>query len=364
MTLAAAVVCVALAATPPQQRPGDAALVPAPRSHRHEAAADPLAISMVAAKAAAEQALMHSALQRRNALRRAMACYDADSFTDSKGVTCAGWASVNCSKPPASCGYFDPYESERIRKACPVTCGECSVITAGGDPVLKHNGRFVKFSLAPNRLTTLVSWLSKNGDRLSILGATLSHPTRTDNQWFNEIQLMVNATRVLRLSVEQPDVSMKVELDGQDLPFPVKCTWKELVKGRCMDDNTDTQNRLKEFASVAGHLSFTWSDLKEKKVADRKAKKILALFGPMGMELIFAKAAKFESKVAQNAYAHFNIKLMGVVPKHVRPSRSNTESRPSPRNPPQPAAHPPARPLCRSLAHRLPLARGRRRVCS
>jgi hypothetical protein len=182
--------------------------------------------------------------------------------------------------------------------------------------VLKHNGRFVKFSLAPSRLTTLVSWLAKNGDRLSILGATLSHPTRTDNQWFNEIQLMVNATRVLRLSVEQPDVSMKVELDGQDLAFPVKCTWKELVKGRCLDDSTDTQNKLKEFGSVAGHLSFTWSDLKEKKVADRKAKKILALFGPMGMELIFAKASKFESKVAQNAYAHFNIKLMGVLPKH------------------------------------------------
>lgn len=324
----ATVVCVALAATPPQQRSGDAALVPAHGSHRHEAAADPLAISMIAAKAAAQQALMHSALQRRNALRRAMACYDADSFFDSKGVTCAGWASVNCSKPPASCDYADPYEFERVRKACPVTCGDCSVITAGGDPVLKHNGRFVKFSLAPSRLTTLVSWLSKNGDRLSILGATLSHPTRTDNQWFNEIQLMVNATRVLRLSVEQPDVSMKVELDGQDLAFPVKCTWKELVKGRCLDDNTDTQNKLKEFGSVAGHLSFTWSDLKEKKVADRKARKILALFGPMGMELIFAKASKFESKVAQNAYAHFNIKLMGVVPKHVRPRPSNTASRP------------------------------------
>ena len=109
-----------------------------------------------------------------------------------------------------------------------------------------------------------------------------------------------------------------------------------------MDDNTDTQNRLKEFASVAGHLSHL-SDLKEKKVADRKAKKILALFGPMGMELIFAKAAKFESKVAQNAYAHFNIKLMGVVLK-TRPSRSNTESRPSLRNPhSQPPPPPPAR---------------------
>ena len=41
----ATVVCVALAATPPQQRSGDAALVPAHGSHRHEAAADPLYLS-------------------------------------------------------------------------------------------------------------------------------------------------------------------------------------------------------------------------------------------------------------------------------------------------------------------------------
>ena len=262
-----------LAATPWKQQSGGAALVPAHESHPH-AAADPLAISMLAAS----QNLRHTALQRRNALRRAMACYDADSFKDSKGVTCEGWASMSCNELPVSCAY-DAADFEAVRKACPVQCGECSVITAGGDPVLKHNGRFVKFSLTPNRLTTLVSWLAKNGDRLSILGATLSHPTRTDNQWFNEIQLMVNATTVLRLSVEQPDVMMKAELDGNQIAFPVKCTWKELVKGKCLDDNTDGQSQLKEFGSIAGHLSFTWSELKEQKVGDRKAKKILALFG-------------------------------------------------------------------------------------
>ena len=36
----------------------------------------------------------------------------------------------------------------------------------------------------------------------------------------------------------------------------------------------------------------------------------------MGIELIFAKAAKFESKIAQNAYAHFNVKLLGAIPPH------------------------------------------------
>jgi hypothetical protein len=277
MGVALLLVWQALTGSPRKQRHGQQQLDMQLESPRPHAASLTQVVSLAATS---PSSVRQTALQRRNSLRKALSCFDDEDFVDSKGVTCAGWAAVDCTKPPDPCDYKDPGELERVRKACPVSCGNCSVITAGGDPMLKHNGRFVKFSLAPNRLTTLVSWYARNGDRLSILGSTLAHPTRTDNQWFNEIQLLVNATRILRVAIDQPDVTMKVELDGKELPFPEKCTWKALVKGRCLDGApTDSQHLLKEFASALGHLSFTWSNLKEQEVADRPAKKILALFG-------------------------------------------------------------------------------------
>ena len=42
---------------------------------------------------------------------------------------------------------------------------------------------------------------------------------------------------------------------------------------------------------------------------------MLALFGGLGIELIGDRARKFDTENAQTAYAHFNLKILGRIPK-------------------------------------------------
>ena len=199
------------------------------------------AISLASA-ASSRAAAPHSrdALQRRNALRKELSCADDDSFLDSNGVSCEGWASLDClvddglgsvTQGMLNCGYEDPTEIVSVRNACPLSCNMCNAIVAGGDPVLKYNGRFIKFSLQPNTLSPLLIWTAKNGDELSILGSTLGHPTQADQQWFNHLLLTVNGTRTLGVSIKQPSAQMEVWLDGDKVDFPRMCSWKSFKVG-------------------------------------------------------------------------------------------------------------------------------------
>ena len=86
--------------------------------------------------------------------------------------------------------------------------------------------------------------------------------------------------------------------------------------GKCVEgEKSDKQSFLREFISTAGHLSFTWSDMKHRLIGRRRAKKVLALFGGLGIELIGDRARKFDTENAQTAYAHFNLKILGRVTK-------------------------------------------------
>ena len=243
------------------------------------------------ALAATGRAAPHSidALQRRNALRKELSCADDDSFLDSQGVSCEGWASLDClvddglgsvTQGMLNCGYEDPTEIVSVRNACPLSCNMCNAIVAGGDPVLKYNGRFIKFSLQPNTLSPLLIWTAKNGDELSILGSTLGHPTQADQQWFNHLLLTVNGTRTLGVSIKQPSAQMEVWLDGDKVDFPRMCSWKSFKVGKCVEgEKSDKQSFLREFISKHGHLSFTWSDMKHRLIGRRRAKKALAPHG-------------------------------------------------------------------------------------
>ena len=199
------------------------------------------AISLASA-ASQRAAAPHSidALQRRNALRKELSCADDDSFLDSQGVSCEGWSTLDClvddglgsvTQGMINCGYEDPTEIVSVRNACPLSCNMCNAIVAGGDPVLKYNGRFIKFSLQPNTLSPLLIWTAKNGDELSILGSTLGHPTQADQQWFNHLLLTVNGTRTLGVSIKQPSAQMEVWLDGDKVDFPRMCSWKSFKVG-------------------------------------------------------------------------------------------------------------------------------------
>jgi hypothetical protein len=244
---------------------------------------------------------------------------DDETFADSKGKRCEAWAQFGCDDgvtnltlPRIACGYTDPDEIGRIRDACPLSCGLCNAITAGGDPVLKYNGQMVKMDLEPQKLTLLLDWTSNaTGDSLSILGSTLAHPTMPEDQWFNHIELRVNKVRVLKVTLEQPDAEMNLRLDGKEVAFPEPCK-----RGKsCLDGaGTDQHKLLQEFASSGGHLTFTWSEMKHRRIGSHRAKKVLALFGDLGVEIVAAKAAKFEAEENQTAYAHLNLKVLGQFP--------------------------------------------------
>jgi hypothetical protein len=288
-------------------------------------------------------------LQRRNTLRQALMCSDDERFFDSKGKRCSAWAQFGCDDGVTNltlrrvaCGYTDHSEIGRIREACPLSCNLCNAISAGGDPVLKYNGRMIKMDLVPHKLTLLLAWTSNTtGESLSILGSTLAHPVLTDDQWFNHIELRVNKVRVLRVALVQPGADMDVRLDGKAVPFPEPCKQGQpCLQGVGLDDH---KLLLKEFASSAGHLTFTLSEMKHRIIGTRKAKKVLALFGAapaqsttssgksfapipgcsffagdLGIEIVGAKAAKFESTDNQTAYAHLNLKVLGQLPDEAR----------------------------------------------
>ena len=45
--------------------------------------------------------------------------------------------------------------------------------------------------------------------------------------------------------------------------------------GKCVEgEKSDKQSFLREFISTAGHLSFTWSDMKHRLIGRRRAKKV------------------------------------------------------------------------------------------
>ena len=48
---------------------------------------------------------------------------------------------------------------------------------------------------------------------------------------------------------------------------------------------------------------------------DANPNQVLALFGGLGIELIGDRARKFDTENAQTAYAHFNLKILGRIPK-------------------------------------------------
>jgi hypothetical protein len=183
--------------------------------------------------------------------------------------------------------------------------------------VLKYNGQMVKMDLEPQKLTLLLDWKSNaTGDSLSILGSTLAHPTLAGDQWFNHIELRVNKVRVLKVTLEQPQADMNVRLDGKEVAFPEPC---KRGKKSCLDEaGSDDHKLLQEFASSGGHLTFTWSEMKHRRIGANRAKKVLALFGDLGVEIVGAKAAKFESADNQTAYAHLNLKVLGQLPQEAR----------------------------------------------
>ncbi len=265
-----------------QQQQADSVLVPSAQSLE-------TSTSLASYKEGSHEPHSHNALQRRNALRKELSCADDDLFQDTKGVSCDGWAAMNClvddgmgsiTQGMLNCGYEDPTEIVSIRNACPLSCNMCHAMVAGGDPVLKYNGRFIKFSLKPSVMSPLLTWTAKNGDELAILGSTLAHPTEKDQQWFNHILLTVNGTRTLGVSIKQPSGAMEVWLDGKQLAFPKMCSWRSFKAGKCVEGaKTDKQSFLREFVSKQGHLSFTWSDMKKRLIGKRRAKKLLALFG-------------------------------------------------------------------------------------
>ena len=114
MSVAILLVWQALASSPRKQRHGQQQLDMQLESPRPHAASLTQVVSLAATS---PSSVRQTALQRRNSLRKALSCFDDDEFVDSKGVTCGGWAAVDCTKPPDPCDYKDPGELERVRKA-------------------------------------------------------------------------------------------------------------------------------------------------------------------------------------------------------------------------------------------------------
>ncbi len=177
-------------------------------------------------------------------------------------------------------------------------------VTVHGDPMFKHDGIGLKFSIPLHKPTELLGWRGKRGEAVSLLGTAYERENSKHTQWFNSFALTVDGRELFNVSTfgsqrEQlsPHGSLRLVVDGKV--------------------HTVSPEDVANFATIIHpDTSLTLSMLAKKfRIGNKRAQSLkVRTTGNVTFSVYSSGATKYQDKKEQYKYRHLNVRLDSGMP--------------------------------------------------
>merc|ERR1719424_1223828 len=182
---------------------------------------------------------------------------------------------------------------------CEQTCALCTACPEGdivhGDPIFKHNGVGLKFTMPIAKVVDLLAWHGAAGER-AVLRGTAFERASTGDSWFDSLALTVSGKEVFNVSIAKV----------------ARGTLRMVVDGKLVNpSDVDRFTSVDKSTTLASAMLFG----NRYKIGHKSGQMLSFKTGGNAAFTIFtAKAAKYHNEDAQVRYRHLNVKLDSGVP--------------------------------------------------
>ena len=183
---------------------------------------------------------------------------------------------------------------------CEQTCAVCTACPEGdivhGDPIFKHNGVGLKFTMPIAKVVDLLAWHGAAGER-AVLRGTAFERASTGDSWFDSLALTVSGKEVFNVSIAKV----------------ARGTLRMVVDGKLVNpSDVDRFTSVDKSTTLASAMLFG----NRYKIGHKSGQMLsFKTVGDAALTIFTAKAAKYkDSEEAQFRYRHLNVKLDSGVP--------------------------------------------------
>ena len=165
-----------------------------------------------------------------------------------------------------------------------------------GDPIFKHNGVGLKFTMPIAKVVDLLAWHGAAGEK-AVLRGTAFERAATGDSWFDSLALTVSGKEVFNVSIAKvARGTLRMVVEGEE------------VNPSDVDRFTSADGRTK----LASAMLFG----NRYKIGHKSGQMLsFKTVGDAAMTIFTAKAAKYkDSEEEQFRYRHLNVKLDSGVP--------------------------------------------------
>ena len=165
-----------------------------------------------------------------------------------------------------------------------------------GDPIFKHNGVGLKFTMPIAKVVDLLAWHGAAGEK-AVLRGTAFERAATGDSWFDSLALTVGGKEVFNVSIAKV----------------ARGTLRMMVEGKELNPSD-----VDRFTSADGRTKLASAMLfgSRYKIGHKSGQMLsFKTVGDAAMTIFTAKAAKYkDSEEEQFRYRHLNVKLDSGVP--------------------------------------------------
>jgi hypothetical protein len=183
---------------------------------------------------------------------------------------------------------------------CEQTCAVCTACPEGdivhGDPIFKHNGVGLKFTMPIAKVVDLLAWHGAAGEK-AVLRGTAFERASTGDSWFDSLALTVSRKEVFNVSIAKV----------------ARGTLRMVVDGKLVNpSDVDRFTSGDKSTTLASAMLFG----NRYKIGHKSGQMLsFKTVGDAALTIFTAKAAKYkDSEEAQFRYRHLNVKLDSGVP--------------------------------------------------
>jgi hypothetical protein len=183
---------------------------------------------------------------------------------------------------------------------CEQTCAVCTACPEGdivhGDPIFKHNGVGLKFTMPIAKVVDLLAWHGAAGEK-AVLRGTAFERASTGDSWFDSLALTVSGKEVFNVSIAKV----------------ARGTLRMVVDGKLVNpSDVDRFTSGDKSTTLASAMLFG----NRYKIGHKSGQMLsFKTVGDAALTIFTAKAAKYkDSEEAQFRYRHLNVKLDSGVP--------------------------------------------------
>jgi len=183
---------------------------------------------------------------------------------------------------------------------CEQTCAVCTACPEGdiihGDPIFKHNGVGLKFTMPIAKVVDLLAWHGAAGEK-AVLRGTAFERAATGDSWFDSLALTVSGKEVFNVSIAKV----------------ARGTLRMVVDGKLVNpSDVDRFTSGDKSTTLASAMLFG----NRYKIGHKSGQMLsFKTVGDAALTIFTAKAAKYKGdEEAQFRYRHLNVKLDSGVP--------------------------------------------------